>query len=164
MNDIFNEQIVKKQMTSQDNYKKIGLGAISFIGCVIATLFVPYIGLFLGVGILFGGVFLISMLDVEYEYALTNNIFEVDCIYNKRRRKKKIEFDLNDIVVIAKLNENKEQHTFNTAKKTFQFVSGTNDEECYKAIVKQNGENILVTFEPNEKILEGFKRYCKVLR
>ncbi len=164
LNDFFNEQIVKKQLNQKDNFKKIGLGAISLIACILSTLIIPYVGMLLGIGLLFVGTYFITMLDVEYEYVMTNSIFEVDAIYNKRRRKKLLEFDIKDVIVMTKLNENKEQHTFNTAKKTYDFSSGTNNDSCYKMVIKENNENVKIIIEPNEKIFEGMKRFCKVIK
>ncbi len=162
MNDFFYEQIVKRQVGTRENLIKFFVGFISFIACLTLTFFIPFVGLFLGIGAMAIGGYVITTFDVEYEYIVTNSIFEVDYIYAKKRRKKAIEFDLKDVIAIIKLNENKEQHTFNTAKKTLDFTSGANDDSSYKAIFKHDGENVIVKIEPNEKVLEGIKRYCKV--
>ncbi len=162
MNDFFNEQLIKKQPTTKNNVKKASILVFGLAICTALTLLVPFVGLFLGIAALAVCGYLINKLDVEFEYIITNNIFEVDCIYAKRTRKKAIEFDLKDIIVMIKLNEDKEQHTFNTAKKVFDFTSGTENERCYKAVLKHDGENVIIKIEPNDKVLDGIKRYVKV--
>ncbi len=162
MNDFFNEQLIKKQLSNKDKITKIAIGGVGFIVCILLALIVPYIGLFLGIMALALCGYLINRFDMEYEYIITNSIFEVDYIYAKRTRKKAMEFDLKEIIAMVKLNENKEQHTFNTAKKTYDFTSRNNDEKCYKAILKHDGENVIIKIEPNDKVLEGIKRYVKI--
>ncbi len=158
MNDFFNEQLVKRNSDSKDKIKKIIIGGLSLVGCLVLTFAIPIVGLFVGVVFLGCGGYFISMLDIEYEYIMTNDIIEIDCIYAKRKRKKVIEFNVKDIIAMVKVTENKEQHTFNTAKKTIDFTSNTNKDNGYKAIIKQE-ENIMIKFEPNEKILEAIRRY-----
>ncbi len=159
MNDFFSEQIIKKKEKTIDLFKKFGvIGVCCFIS-VFSLLLIPKFGLFIVVVVIFLGVYIHGLLDIEYEYAITNNNFEVDTIYGKKKRKKTIEINVKDIIVMTKLNSNEDLHTFNTSKKIYDLSSGVNKDNCYKFIIKIKGENSTVIIEPNDKILEGFKIY-----
>ncbi len=164
MNDFFNEQLVSRKKDNKDTGKKIAIGLLSFIACLLSTLVIQVVGFIIGLAFLACGVYFISMLDIEYEYIMTNDILEIDYIYAKKRRKKGIEFNVKDIIAMKKLEDNSEQHTFNMPKKTLDFTSNAGSENVYKIIIKKDKENILIKFEPNDKILEAIKRYCRNIK
>ncbi|WP_295209561.1 DUF6106 family protein [Ruminococcus sp.] len=95
--DSFKEQIVRKLPTQNDKLQKIfimigsvALAALCFI-FPFGTQF-SVIGIFLAAAALYGGYYLITKLDVEYEYIFTNGEIDVDKITAQRSRKRLITF------------------------------------------------------------------------
>ncbi len=90
--DIFVEQIVKKPVAGKDLALKILIGAGTAVlaaACIFVFLFIiPFAGLGLLIlfGICYGGYVLLTNLDCEYEYIVTNGDIDVDKIIAKRKR------------------------------------------------------------------------------
>ena len=88
--DTFVEQLVVKPMTPADQAKKFGLIAATGILCLgLAYLSVMVMPLILLVvcAVAYGGYFLVTGMNVEYEYSVTNGELDVDKIIAKRKRK-----------------------------------------------------------------------------
>ncbi len=88
--DIFVEQIVKKEPTGKDLAVRIAVIA-GMILLIAVSLFVflfvfPLLGLALLAGTIFGGWYLITGTDCEYEYIVTNGEMDIDKIIAKRKR------------------------------------------------------------------------------
>lgn len=90
--DIFVEQIVKKIPTGKDRALKILIIAGTFIlsaVCVFVFMFMlpaMGMGLLLLAGICYGGYYLMTNFDCEYEYIVTNGEIDIDKIIAKRKR------------------------------------------------------------------------------
>ena len=91
MDDLYIEQIVEKEETKKDRMKKI---IIVIIACFVSVI--------LSYPKLFGGpinasplIIIVAIianyrfkkLNIEYEYLFTNGVLDIDCIYNKSKRK-----------------------------------------------------------------------------
>lgn len=90
--DIFVEQIVKKYVSGRDRALKILIAAgvlILSALCVYVFLLIfpaPGLGLIITAGIFYGGYIMLTNLDCEYEYIVTNGEIDVDKIIAKRKR------------------------------------------------------------------------------
>ena len=86
--DNYAEQIVKRENTSSESTKKIGIIAAVIIICIILGLvfiftigtFISLIALILAAGAVYGSYILLEGLNVEYEYIMTNGELDVDKI------------------------------------------------------------------------------------
>ncbi len=96
--DNISEQLVTRSSTKADTVKKvlISLGAILLATILmwLAIMFNFYSLIFLVFGALGGGVWIISNMDVEYEYIITNDEMDIDKIIGRRKRKRMITLDL----------------------------------------------------------------------
>lgn len=88
--DIFVEQIVKKEVTGKDWAIRtaigLGMGILLAVSLFVFLFIMPILGLPLFVGVIWGGWYLITNTDCEYEYIVTNGEIDIDKIIAKRKR------------------------------------------------------------------------------
>ena len=91
MDDLYVEQLVEKEETKKDVFKKIG---IVVIACIVSMLLssqwlfkdpIHASPLIIVVAIIASYFF--KRLNIEYEYLFTNGTLDIDCIYNRSKRK-----------------------------------------------------------------------------
>lgn len=156
MGDIFKEQIIKKKMTSKDLFIFILLSLLVILPALIISGLLTISGLmgFSFLILLLAGyiVFnIFSRFSLEYEYSVTNDIIDIDVIYNKRKRKNSISFKIDKIEYLS-LNVATPGENLGVAKK-FAAQKGTH-------VILANIENkkTKILFDPNAEILEAIKR------
>lgn len=90
MLDCFAEHMVKKVPTSQEKTKKILICVLSVILvaaiAAIAVMTKFMIILILACAIIYGTYYLLSGMNIEYEYIFTNGEIDIDKIIAKRKR------------------------------------------------------------------------------
>ena len=91
--DSYAEQIIKKSDDGSDNAKRMlcligGIAAGILIIAISMFIHLTLIGSVLGVLAFYGGLYLGTNYDVEYEYLIVNGEFDIDKIMAKKRRKK----------------------------------------------------------------------------
>lgn len=154
MRDVFKEQLVKRQ----PGLKSRMLKAAILAGALVVTFFVLMIPVlavilpFLLVAIAFAAYFGFRHLNVEYEYILTNNEFDVDAIYGKSKRKRIFEGDVRDIEAFRPFGSREHEHSFSATAEKKDFTSGQG-EGFYEFLIMQRGKRVRVAFEPNAEIL-----------
>lgn len=154
MNDAIYEQLIARKAKVTDYLIRTLI--IAFI-LILIFFGLPLIGILaILLAIAFGFIsfyFVFPKLKVEYEYILLNHDFQIDAIYNKSKRKTLIEFDIQKIASIMKASE------FHTSEKTFNFTSGADSQSVYAIRTSQNGQNICILFEPDEKMKELMNKW-----
>lgn len=158
--DTFAEQLVIKPMTSGDQAKKIGLIAAAGILCLgFAYLSLTVMPLLLLVvcAIAYGGYFLVTGMNVEYEYSVTNGELDVDKIIAKRKRKHMLTVRISDFETFGLESEAKFDNNLTT------FLVGDGDEAHYYAADFQHESlgRVRLVFSPNERILEAIRPSLK---
>ncbi len=165
--DAYIEQIVKNKKTAKDLLIKVimimSVFAVFIVGGILGAAVNGYF-IFLGAA---GAAFetylcwyVITCLDREYEYEVTNNNLQIDKIMSKRRRKKILCVDINKIEGFDKLSENR--LNADRCDKVFQLGTYEDDPEQYRFIVQTNKYGrVMVVFAPNEKTLNAIKLYLK---
>lgn len=157
--DGIREQLVKKPMTPEDKVKKIilTLSGIPISGVIIGLLLTTGNVIFLELGvlasivILWGGWYLGTRLNVEYEYSVVGPEFSVDKIFNKRSRKPLCSMNL------------KSTETFYASEKhvdgaTEIDVCGEGNRYTLVYDDPSYGKTVLI-FTPDELTLEAVKPY-----
>ncbi len=86
--DTFIEQIVQKKKGAKEWAIIAGVFAGSLFLVLLAWWFIPPFALFVLVGVGFGGWYLISAQNNEFEYCVTNGDIDIDQIIDRRRRKR----------------------------------------------------------------------------
>ena len=155
MGDVFNEQIVKKHGTFSDNIKRAGITALILVIFFISFVFLQAFAVFIGVAAVFGGIFLMSFLNVEYEYVYTNGELDIDIIYNRARRKRLFSIVVKDFEIMAHVEDKTHLRAFDTAQETINCHSGEIGPNTYAFLATIKGKKAKVIFEPNDKMLKA---------
>ncbi|MDF2567869.1 MAG: hypothetical protein K0R90_1325 [Oscillospiraceae bacterium] len=158
--DIFREHLVKKSSSTSDIIKKIGiviLAVILFLFFFGLSFILPRISFILvaaSIGVAYGAYFLITGLNVEYEYILTNGEIDVDKITAQRKRKRLITVHAKtfDEFGIYRPEEHANRQYDN------RILSFADLDSAYYAAFKHpTFGNALLIFNPDERILNGVK-------
>lgn len=154
--DTYAEQLVIKQTNSSDQMKKFGIiaGGILITGLLIfVTIYYMPIAIIAAAGAAYGAYWLLTGMNIEYEYIVTNGSLDIDKIIAKRKRVTLLSVDVKEFTDFGSYvshNDNFEGTT----------ILAVGDEEPYFADFKneQYGMARLI-FSPNEKILQCIKPY-----
>ena len=88
-NDFYSEQLVAKKSGGSETAKKILIGVLTALVAAFLFLIIIFPLSLLLVGLVFyGGYYLMTGIDTEYEYILTNGDLDIDKITGKRKRKR----------------------------------------------------------------------------
>lgn len=157
MNDIFLEQLVKKQKTTNDNIKVAlafaGAALASFISLIVFPFFFPFvlvIGFFLAY-------YFSTLQNIEYEYSFTNTELDVDCIYSKQKRKRLHSIDLKTSEVIYNINNDNYNNNYNNLK-TINLTSGIENDRIYVVIAQEKDTRVKFLIEPNDSLVNAFEQ------
>ena len=165
--DVFVEQIVKKRNTGKDlaMMAMIMLGAIilGFAFVFILPLFLPALAslsLFLVAGAIFGAYWLITGMDLEFEYAVTNGDLTIDKIIHRRKRKRVLNLDAKDIEQMGKYDP--AQHSQKRYDKRISVARDERADDCWYISMRHSQYgNLLLTFSPDERTLNALKPFLK---
>ncbi len=158
--DTFFEQIISIKKNGKSIACLIGLWLAALLLCFILFLFSGYIGSFfilLIAGILYGTFKLSGLLNIEYEYIITNGTMDIDKITNKSKRKRILSFELSGVSRLEKYTPN---CLNNINVKDVVFACDTTDSNAYLMVSeKQGGKTAYLVFSPNEKIKSAIIKF-----
>lgn len=157
LNDTYVEQSVKAKPGAGYYLKMILAIVLIVVGIPLIALYGA--GLFLiaaGIVIL---IYYAGDARLEYEYTLTNGGVDIAAIYNARRRKEKLQFDLENVTMIVPKDSNRinPQEKY----KTYSFLSKAGEGQQIALIMDLKGNKTMVLMEPNEKSMEHIKTFAK---
>lgn len=168
--DTFIEKIVTKRKSSVDFLKAagiivLGLALIVLIFSINST-FIGSIALALVAGVGYLVYILITSLNIEYEYIVTNGEIDIDKIISRRKRKRIFSANCKDFDIIAKVKSEHYNPNSLGAAHRLEAVSSMDAEGVYFATLNYKGNKTVLFFEPNERMLDNFKTYIprKVFR
>ena len=105
-NDFYSEQLVAKKSGGSETAKKILIGVLTALVAAFLFLIIIFPLSLLLVGLVFyGGYYLMTGIDTEYEYILTNGDLDIDKITGKRKRKRLLSTKIGDFTAFGKLEE-----------------------------------------------------------
>ena len=112
----------------------------------------------LAFGALYGGYRLITNMNVEYEYIVTNGEMDIDKIIAKRSRKRLLTVNARTFERFGPFKET-DHASENYANRVYA-CSTPNDPGCYYAVLNhQTMGHILLVFTPNDNVLNNLKTY-----
>lgn len=153
--DNYCEQLVEKKKTGADVAKTITLSLAIVMGAVACILAAFLIGLsfllLVAVGLIALGIWLVSGMNIEYEYIITNNEMDIDKIIGRRKRKRMITIDLTRTDDFGGYpSENSID-----ADTTVHATTGLEKDAHYLLAQHNDYGKVKVIFNPNEKLMEA---------
>lgn len=158
--DTFFEQIVKKKKSPVEWAIIIGtlVAAVVLLFAILSTpilMAIPLLPALLMVGIGYGGWWLITSQNIEFEYCVTNGDIDVDLITAKRKRKRIVS------VVGRKVESLLPYDAAKVNEKTYQRVviaAPSKKEEglWYFTYHSKKSGHTLVVFQPDQRVLSAF--------
>ena len=165
INDVFVENIAKKKR----GFSTILFKVITMLtSVVVAVLFfftfvlvVPKflsVVFFISLFIIFMGYIITTAFNIEFETCLTNGVFDIDKIINRRKRKRLVTFRLETVEEIGRYNP--AEHENKTYDNKFIACSDIEDEDVwYMTFRHYTFGHVLVVVNANEKMLNGIKQF-----
>lgn len=154
--DTFFEQIVSIRKSTGKILLQAFIWLMAFLLSAFFILFlsrIAIIGFFsvlLAAAVLFGAYKLSSLLNIEYEYIITNGTMDIDKIVNKSSRKRILSFELPEVTRIDKFNP--ATQNMNT-QKNLVFACEPNNPAAYLMVCEKEGKPATyLVFAPDERI------------
>ena len=157
--DTFFEQIISVKKTGKADAALIGIWLAAFVVCFLLffTGFFGMLTFLLIAGVLYGAFKLSCLLNIEYEYIVTNGIMDIDKITNKSSRKRVLSFELQTVSRIEKYNPS----LLNSVNsKDVLIACNQDDKDAYLMVSSTEGKgtNYLV-FAPDERLRSAVVKF-----
>lgn len=163
--DIFIEQLVKKKKGAKEAVMVIAsiIGGLILIFLSLQLVVIPFLGTFvllIVAAIVFGIYLLVTSVNLEYEYIMTNGEMDVDKIINVRKRKRMVSVNAREIEMLAPASD----HAFhgimmNKEIKKIYACDSADSKDLYFILFKNGDNKTALLFNPNEKVLNSFKQF-----
>ena len=162
MNDFYTEQLSKKQTSTKDLVTKAVLAAFAIVS--VLTVFIFPVGLLIPIVVIALVWFLMTRLDVEYEYLYINGDLDIDKIMHKSKRKRLFSANVKEVEILAPA-DSPQLNQYQRAR-VLDLSSCSKDGRKYALVVASNGQLTKLIFEPNDTIIEGISMLAprKVVR
>src|SRR5690554_5734038 len=102
--DVFIEKLVKRRKTMADVLLILLIVAGAVILSYLIMRYIPQFAMILIIGLFYLVYVLITKLNIEYEYAVTNGELDIDMITNQKQRKRLLSVNCRDFDVVAKVD------------------------------------------------------------
>ena len=157
--DTFVEQIVVKKKGGKEWAIIAGILVAALILAALALLLGPF-ALLLIAGIGSGAYWLITNMNLEFEYAITNGDITVDKIIARRRRKRVVSIDAKDVEAMGKYRVS--EHISKSYDQRMIAARDANDTDAwYITFHHRVHGHVLLVFSPNDRTLEAIKPFLK---
>jgi hypothetical protein len=164
MQDIFIEYLVKRQNTAMQTLLKVLLIIGAVIVAVAAMMFssllgaLSILGPLLAVGAIYGAYLLITGMNIEYEYSVTNGDLDIDQITAQRKRKRLVTVNCKAVEAFGRYKP--QEHQGKTYQTKIMACDNPDSEELWHCVIrlKQSGLT-LVVFNASPKMLDGIKPF-----
>lgn len=157
--DTFSEQIISIKKTGKSIALLFGIWILALILVTIIFLFSAYLGglaFLLVVGIIYGAYKLSGLLNIEFEYIVTNGTMDIDKITNKSSRKRIASFELGNTSRLEKFNK----AMLNNLQKEVIIACNLDDEGAYLIVSEKEGKGATyVVLAPNQKIQSSMIKF-----
>ena len=158
MGDVFKEQLIKRAVTIKDTAKRFGVVSLAVLVVFISMsiqILQPF-WIFIAFAAIFGAYFLISRLNIEYEYIFTNGDLDIDVIYNKNSRKRLFSSSVKQFEIMAHVQDTAHTREMSNVSETKDYSSGIAGPNTYAFITPYKGKRLKIVFEPNDMMIKAF--------
>ena len=161
MDNVYLEQMVRRESTPVDLLKRIGLIlGVLLLNTIVLVLFAAGFPIVLAVSCWFAFI-LWKRISREYEYIYTDGLLDVDCIYSRSNRRPMVSIDCKEFEVIAQAGNEQFKHEFEKRYDKFLDAGrGGIRENTWIAICNREGKTLKLYFEPKDEMLDAMKKYA----
>jgi hypothetical protein len=162
MDDTFMEKIVARRKTGQDYLKIAGLLVGGLIVLIIMTMFGGYVSFMLPlllVGLCYGLWYMLTGMNREYEYIVTNGDLDIDMIIARRKRKRVFSGKSKDFELMAKVGSDEYKQALKGNHKLLDCSSHILAPDNWFILADFKGQKLMVIFAPNDRMLKSLKRF-----
>ena len=156
MNELYREILIKHSSTGSDVIKKAGVIALVIV-LIAGGLFITPLLLIAAVGAGIFAYFVITGLDLEYEYLYVNGDFDIDKIMNKTRRKRVASYTLEEMEIIAPSSSH-DLDPWRGKASVKDYTSGQMNKNSYTALYNTSSGQLLVMLELDEDVIRDIRR------
>lgn len=165
INDVYIEYMVKKKNDLKTTLTKVAILFSSLLVCffallLIRSMFIGQIALLAAVGSIVLAWYLITGLNLEFEYIYTNGEMDIDKVSAKRKRKRMLTVQISSFEQFDVYDKEKVR----TSDYEMVFVACTHqsDEGVYYASFRgKKGQKCLLLFNPNDGIKNAIEAQMK---
>ena len=163
------DQFIEMSVARKNNFKDY---AKCFVYCILPILVGSYLMVVAyslkNTGLLMVAVVISALLyfvsykifngfNVEYEYSIVDDEIRFAKIINKSKRRELVTIERDKIKIIARVNDKEHSTALNCQlDKKYSLISQTTNEYYFMIASVNQGKNVCVFFEPNEKMRENF--------
>lgn len=148
--DTFFEQIISIKKSGKTVAAFIGIWSLALLLSLVALMLLGSFSLLIIAGVLFGAYKLSSLLNVEYEYIVTNGTMDVDKIINKSSRKRILSFELSSVTRLEKFNPSL---ISSVSAKDLTVACNAGDPDAYLMVSSPEGKGTsYLVFAPEERL------------
>jgi hypothetical protein len=170
MGDVFVEYMVARKPTTKIWAQKFFLSMAAVVTGLLPIIITIMLGVdvatlmpFTMIGAGWGMIMLFRRLNLEYEYIVTNGEMDVDRIMGRRTRRRMFTVDCRNFDILAPYKpEYKSEYESQTISSVVDVSSHFSAPGRWFAVYNaKDGKRTLLIFEPNEKMLEAFRKYIR---
>ena len=160
--DSFIEKIVKRRKQPKDFIMifliliaaVVLMFVLSLFQELLMMLFFPILA-----GVVFGVYYFITGLSIEYEYIATNDDITIDKIIAKRKRKRIFSDSCKSFSVIGPVTSRAFDSSKRKEVRVLDLSGDPLSKENWFFVAKTDKQQVLIVFEPDERIIQTFKRH-----
>ncbi|MBN2878774.1 MAG: hypothetical protein JXN65_03995 [Clostridia bacterium] len=174
-NDVFHEEIIVRKNKGLYNFLYIIFSIMMWISLIFTLMglqgimqaftgTVPFgnaLVLFFGFGALSGISYLNkNSMRIDYEYSFTNGVLDIAQVKNNTKRKEILSIDTKEeLELIAPImtDEFLRYQCMNDIKRINAWLN--RDIKKHFAVIKKDGQRIMLVFEPSENMINTLKKY-----
>ena len=154
--DIFIEKIVKRRKGISDMLMVVGIIVLTFLIIFFLIPYAPGFSLLLVFAIFYLAYLLITMRNIEFEYAVTNGDLDIDKITDQKKRKSVFNANCKDFEVVARIESDKYTNEIKECKNIKDFTSHAKNSEIWFIYMRQEKSPVVVFFEPTTQMIDNF--------
>lgn len=156
--DFYEEKGVKAKPNVKGNVTMWVTGVLAIASLIAAYWFMPSLMIFLATGTIF--VMFFRERNIEYEYSVANDEIEVAKIINQKRRRTAIQFDLNNIRLVApedsiRLSNERER---NPQMRFTDYTSVEPTDKVYGFVLDLRGISTIILLELTESMMDNLRQ------
>ena len=162
--DLFLEYIIKRKRGVKENIITLAvvLSVPSLVYLSISLLVTPLapLTIFVIALILFLAYFIISRLNVEFEYIITNNELDIDRIVAKKTRKRLLTINLRKLDFVAPATTSAHKNELSKNATNIIYADSGIAENAYFLNFEKDGQTYRVFLSPSQKMVETMKIFA----